>query len=205
MPKKGYKQTKEHKKKLSEAGKRRVGTLNFFYGKKHSEATKRKMRANHWSKKEGYIPPCKGKHWKIKNTSKMHHTPWNKGRADIKCQSCGKTFQRNYKGEKFCSIICRSKNWVGENHPNWKGGYERKLWHNRRRRAKKFENGGSHTQQEWEELKKKCNYICIMCRKKEPEIKLTEDHIIPLSKGGCDNIENIQPLCRICNTRKFNN
>ena len=68
---------------------------------------------------------------------------------------------------------------------------------------KRLKNEGkSHTFDEWEELKKKYNYTCPCCGKSEPEIKLTEDHIIPLSKCGSDLIENIQPLCLTCNLKK---
>jgi 5-methylcytosine-specific restriction endonuclease McrA len=63
----------------------------------------------------------------------------------------------------------------------------------------------SHTYGEWETIKKQYGYICPRCHKSEPEIKLTEDHIIPLSRGGSDLIENIQPLCLSCNIRKHTN
>jgi len=85
---------------------------------------------------------------------------------------------------------------------NWKGGYQRKLWHNRQRRIKKLQVGGSHTLGDWENLQAQYNWTCPCCGKQEPDITLSEDHIIPLSKGGSDNIENIQPLCRSCNSSK---
>jgi len=60
----------------------------------------------------------------------------------------------------------------------------------------------SDTFGEWDLLKKQYGYTCPCCNKSEPDIKLTLDHIIPLSKGGTNNIENIQPLCMDCNLRK---
>ncbi len=44
--------------------------------------------------------------------------------------------------------------------------------------------------------------VNLGCGYKEPEIKLTLDHVIPLSKGGRNIIDNIQPLCLACNDSK---
>lgn len=79
---------------------------------------------------------------------------------------------------------------------------DRKREYTRKRRNIQFDAEGSHTQGEWETLKKQYGYTCPSCHLKEPEIKLTEDHIIPLVKGGSDFIENIQPLCGSCNCKK---
>jgi 5-methylcytosine-specific restriction endonuclease McrA len=70
---------------------------------------------------------------------------------------------------------------------------------------------GRHTWQEWQELKERYNYKCVYCKISESKLekkwgnkfsKLTEDHIIPISKGGSDYITNIQPLCISCNAKK---
>lgn len=87
-----------------------------------------------------------------------------------------------------------------EKYPN--GATERKRFTNMRYEAKKRNAEGSHTYEEWLVLKAKYNNMCLCCKRFEPEIKLTEDHIIPLSMEGTDYIDNIQPLCISCNTRK---
>ena len=61
------------------------------------------------------------------------------------------------------------------------------------------EKTGKVTAREWEEKLKEFNHSCAYCGAKE---KIEQDHIIPLSKGGSDNIENIQPLCKSCNSKK---
>lgn len=110
--------------------------------------------------------------------------------------------------EQTCKRISDSKKgkkrpyMKGEKHPLWKGGYEYKLFQNRLRKSQKRSNGGSHSFGEWITLKAQYNYTCPMCGLREPSIKLTQDHIISLAKGGCDSIQNIQPLCGVCNSRK---
>lgn len=84
----------------------------------------------------------------------------------------------------------------------YKGGYMNKLRHNLRRVARKLNAQGDHTFEQWEDLKMKYGYKCVSCLMEEPSIFLTEDHIIPLIKGGSDYIENIQPLCKSCNCKK---
>jgi 5-methylcytosine-specific restriction endonuclease McrA len=71
-----------------------------------------------------------------------------------------------------------------------------------RRRARKLSALGNHTEAEWEELKTFYNYTCLSCGKSEPEIRLTRDHVLPLVLGGNDSIDNIQPLCARCNSKK---
>ena len=92
----------------------------------------------------------------------------------------------------------------GKNAPNWKGGINKENIYalKKQYRARKRGASGSHTLAEWQTLKAQYNWTCPACKRKEPEIKLTEDHIIPLSKGGSHNIENIQPLCKSCNSKK---
>jgi 5-methylcytosine-specific restriction endonuclease McrA len=57
------------------------------------------------------------------------------------------------------------------------------------------------TDDEWKEIKRHYNYKCVYCGEKK---LLTQDHIIPVSKGGHHIKENIVPACKSCNSKKGN-
>ena len=71
-----------------------------------------------------------------------------------------------------------------------------------RRTRKKRGSGGSHTRAQWQALKAFYDFTCLRCGGREPEIRLTKDHIQPLARGGTDFIDNMQPLCEMCGNWK---
>lgn len=71
-----------------------------------------------------------------------------------------------------------------------------------RRRSRKYEADGSHTKDEFFALCETLDWKCTYCGESLSKKTVSEDHKIPLSKGGSDYITNITPSCRICNSRK---
>ena len=46
------------------------------------------------------------------------------------------------------------------------------------------------------------NYQCQGCGQTQTETILNIDHIIPLAKGGSNDMSNLQTLCQTCNQNK---
>lgn len=60
-----------------------------------------------------------------------------------------------------------------------------------------------HTEKEWRALVEKYNRRCLCCQQVGTRHNpITRDHVLPISKGGPDTIDNLQPLCKSCNSRK---
>ncbi len=163
--------------------------------------------------KKGYIPWNKGKKGLCVSWLKGKHlTKEVKLKISLSMKSKNIVIPRTAEGEKK-RISSLPK---GKNHWNWKGGMthserskrwvdknrSKKYFMTLRRRARKNNAEGSHTFEDWLLLKSYYKNMCLCCKKQEPVIELTQDHIVPLSMGGSDYIDNIQPLCRSCNSIK---
>lgn len=53
----------------------------------------------------------------------------------------------------------------------------------------------------WKRVMERDGYRCVTC---DSHIDLCCDHIVPESKGGPTAFENLQAMCRPCNSRKGN-
>ena len=131
----------------------------------------------------------------FKRSRRESQLKWRKDNPDKSKENCRKYYQGNRERElkRAKSKFQRFKN----------GGYSdrRRLWDrvncHKRRAATQCEN--PLTTKEWQQILAESNGCCVLCGVPQD---ITIDHIIPVTKGGKHTANNVQPLCRKCNSSK---
>lgn len=138
-------------------------------------------------------PFCQVKSWHKKNNLRVRE------------------IEHKSKWKHKAKLLIANRKYYQENKEKFRQWHKERYWRNPEleiqrviNRMRRVRGRGSFTLEEWKALKAKYNFTCQICGRKEPEIKLTRDHIIPVDKDGANTISNIQPLCQPCNSRKWN-
>ena len=136
-------------------------------------------------------------------------------RKETPCQPCkdaNAAHRREYYKKRSKEIYAQNRGWASRN-PEKVREYSRRMAS--KRKAQKKNNG--HTPYTNQQVFDAYGTDCHIC--KTPidlnaprqayigngwEFGLHFDHVIPLSKGGSDTLENIRPSHAVCNMRKRN-
>ena len=107
------------------------------------------------------------------------------------------------------AYVARSREWYALNKERVRKEFAQKMATDKVAKANKLANehkyraakiaAGTFTGEEWKALCDAVGNICLCCGEAK---KLTVDHIVPISKGGANTIDNLQPLCKSCNSSK---
>jgi 5-methylcytosine-specific restriction endonuclease McrA len=128
--------------------------------------------------------------WKDENIEKVrrYRREWqarNKEKA--------RKIKKNWRDNNLEKARANRRKWLADNP-------EKNTVYLENRRASKIKNGGTITEKEWKDLCEKYGNMCLCC--KRADVRLTLDHVVPLSSGGANTIGNAQPLCLSCNSAK---
>lgn len=69
-----------------------------------------------------------------------------------------------------------------------------------RYKARKAQLPATLTPQDWQDIKDGFDHRCVYCNRQMH--RLTQEHIVPVTKGGGYTPDNIVPACGSCNSRK---
>lgn len=121
--------------------------------------------------------------------------------------------KKEYRQENLERIQEREKRWRRENRERlternrqWRASnteWSRRCarMYNNTYRARKGKLNACFTPEQWGETKDFFQNQCAYCGKQRD---LTQEHFIPVTKGGCYTINNIIPACQPCNSSKQN-
>lgn len=184
--------------------------------RKNPEHTRKRRRLWQTNNRKRYLAVCR--EWRKRNRDKV--ATWNRTwrlanpEKAKECQritdakrSERKKAYRKARADHFREIKRLWKEQNAEHIQAWYHNYYATHRHeyqarSQLRRARVKQVGGTFSAEEWRQLKTAYGNQCLCCGRKEPDILLGPDHVLPIVLGGSNNIDNIQPLCKRCNFRK---
>lgn len=137
--------------------------------------------------------------WRIKNKKRIRalERKYDISKIKAKCIECRKKFKPNskhYPHQKYCSVECRMKPAYRKYKKTFKAKIKRLRENNNRRAYRHF------IKFRWQEAKRIIarDKVCVYCM----EEGTTFDHIVPVSKGGTTEYNNMVLSCKSCNSSK---
>ncbi len=186
-----------------------------------SNPVKIKARGKRWYQGNTEKVLSKNKKWAQDNPEKesARHKRWYQANFEKIAMR-----RKNYYQTNFEKLSAASKRWVKNNlervrynQRKWAQSNQERIeivrtrWlqsnsekvRSYQRKHKALMQGASisdFTDYDWRDLLFLYDHRCAYCRTDKKE--LTQDHVIPLSRGGDHTITNIVPACQSCNSRK---
>ena len=149
---------------------------------------KERERKHKWYMANKELTRERGCTWLENNRAfaREYHRQWEQSNKDKK-----RGYWENYSKNNREKINAKNKKWRKDN-PEKHCAYQQK-----RRATKRALPSAPY---DFIEICSRYGNKCLACGRRG--IKLTIDHIIPISTGGHDTKDNIQPLCHSCNSSK---
>jgi 5-methylcytosine-specific restriction endonuclease McrA len=173
---------------------------NPVWYKEYYQKNKLKIQAKH---RRLYLKKCETE--ESRKLLREQNRQWKAVNKEIIKRS-SKRYYETHKDQKHAYYEANREK-ISKANKLWKKNNPEKVrvirWNERKRRSALIHKApGKFSLRQWRELLNIYDHTCPKCFRKEPEIKLTIDHKIPLSRSGTNYIDNIQPLCMDCNRSK---
>ena len=144
---------------------------------------------------------------RVRNLYRNHGNAYHYSRRpDVRVRK--NTWTRNYRSRPEAQKHIQAYMRVYRSRPEAR---ERHHIHDANRRARKNAASGTHTLQQIQELLKRQDYRCYYAacgrakfEKRSGRYVYHIDHVIPLSRGGSNDISNLVLACPVCNLKKHN-